>query len=221
MKILVVGDTHLPWTVWDLVQECAKEARRGKYDAIVQLGDFSDQHMWSRHAKYADSPSAELEWDQTEEAVKRFVSLFPKNIPMLILEGNHCRRIMMRATEAQVPRKLVRRMDEIFDLPDNVVWHLDSKPLILDGVRYIHGDELGGNAWQKAQRMGVSIMQGHDHQGYVHYVNTFDHRIWGASAGCMMDAHSIAARYAAKNAMRCWLGWAVVEDSVPRLVPYG
>lgn len=212
MKVLVIGDTHLPWVNWDCVAECAKFAKWYKPDVIVQLGDLVDQHRWSRHMLYADSPSAEVEWNMTEESVRRFLGFFPSRTPFRILEGNHCRRYMIRATEAHIPKKLIKAMHEIFRTRREVEWHLDTKPLVIDGTSYIHGDEMGGGIGARSRRLGNSLVFGHLHQAFIIHTNSFNKSIFEFCAGCMMDGSSIAARYAAKNPMTCSLGWGTVED---------
>lgn len=216
---MVLGDTHLPWINWQAIEHAADHARSYKPDCIVQVGDLIDGYNWSMYKKAIDSPNAAAEWDQTELAVNNLRNKFKKDIQWHILEGNHCRRYMMRATEVNIPRKLIRSLDEIFPY-DNFKWHVEPRPLVLDGVSFIHGDEMAGNAWQKAQRMGQNLCQGHDHLGYLQYIQTFKHRIFGMSVGTLMDTESIVGRYAAKNCMRSWIGHATITDGVPQLHPF-
>lgn len=219
MRILVLGDTHFPFTNWDAITECAAFAKSYKPDLVIQVGDFIDAYNWSQYKRSADSPSAHDEWQSTLADIAKFQKLF-KSFPMIILEGNHCRRIMMRANESNLPRQLIRNLNEIFPF-ENFTWHMSPSPLIRDNIQFIHGDELLGNAWQKAQRSGMSVVQGHDHIAYLQYINTFHKQIFGMSVGAFLDPNSIAGRYAAKNIMRMWTGFATVTDGVPALHPFG
>ena len=76
---------------------------------------------------------------------------------------------------------------------------------------------MAGNAIQKAGKLGMSLVQGHDHMAYMSYINTFYKQIFGMSVGCMMNPTSIAARYAAKNPMKMWSGWATITNGEPQL----
>jgi len=124
----------------------------------------------------------------------------------------------MRACEANLPRKLVKTLSELFPY-DNVHWHMNPEPFVLDNVAFIHGDEMAGNVVQKTKTLGHSLVQGHTHQASLHYVNTFKHQIFGMEVGCLIDGASIAGRYAAKNPMRMWTGVATITDGVPALRP--
>lgn len=219
MKVLVLGDVHLPFTNWDCVEAAAEFAKDYKPDLIIQVGDLIDQYNWSLFRKSPDAPSAAQEFEQTVECFHRLMGMFPKKVPWRVLEGNHCRRHMLRAFDCNLPKQLIKSLDDVL-VDERVVWHLSTDPLVADKVTYIHGDEMGGNAWQKAQRMGTCLVQGHDHLGYLQYINTFKSRVFGMSVGTLMDSTSIAGRYAAKNPMKCFLGWATVEDGTPHLYPW-
>lgn len=222
MKVkIILGDIHGPYED----QACLKEAQ-GHYKfykrqksvdvSVIQVGDIIDGKAWSRYPKNPDDENPQLEWDKTEESMEFVQSLFPE---MTILIGNHDVRPMKKALEAGTPKQLIKSIDQIFDY-EGWHWHLSNVPYEEDGVCFIHGDELAGNAWQKAQKMGKSVVQGHDHQGYLHYINTFGKSIFGMSVGCMIDEKAIAFRYAAKNPFRCWKGFGLMVDGVPSLVPY-
>jgi len=214
-RIMVLGDLHLPYTLWPAVEAAALFARQYKPDLIIQVGDLIDGKAWSRYPKDPDD-CPQTEWDATEIAVHRLHKLFPE---MVILSGNHDRRIMHKAAEASIPSQLVKTLEEIFPYKQ-WIWHVGGKPFQIHDTVFIHGDETLGNAWQKAQRMGKNVVQGHDHQAYLNYINTFDTSVYGMSVGTFLDGKSAAARYAARNPFRCWLGWATITNGVPALHPY-
>ncbi len=218
MRIMALGDTHFPFTRWDALEAAADFAKSYKPDLIIQVGDFIDAHNWSKWTSPTDAPNSHDEWNLTIESVGKFQHMFRK-WPVVILEGNHCRRAMMRATESKIPKQLIKTMDEMFTF-DNFTWHMSHRPFMRDGVYYIHGDEMGGNAYQKAQRAGHSIVQGHDHAAYLHFINTFERQIFGMSIGAFLDPSSVAGRYAAKNLMKMWCGWSTITDSKPHLYSF-
>lgn len=216
MRILALGDMHFPWIDFKVLMAAHEFAKDYKPDLVIQVGDIVDQKAWSRYPKDVDDPSPHEEWMMAEDGLHALHRLFPK---MIILEGNHCRRIMCRALEAGIPKKLIKTLDQVFDFPD-WHWHMHPRPYVADGIAFIHGDEMAGNAYQKAGKLGMPLVQGHDHLGYLQFINTFDREIFGMSIGCMIDSESIAARYAAKNALRTWQGWATITDGEPHLHRY-
>lgn len=216
MKILVLGDTHFPWVDYACLHAAYRFAQKYQPDIVIQVGDLVDQKAWSVHPKDPADPSPAEEWQMTVEGLTYLHKLFPK---MTILEGNHCRRIMCRALEAKIPKQLIKTMSDIFNFED-WTWHLDVKPLIVDKIVFIHGDEMPGRAHQKASRIGQSLVQGHDHMAYLEFINTYGFEIFGMSAGSMLDRESLAARYAAKNLCRSWTGWATVTHGEPALHRY-
>jgi len=215
MRILIIPDSHLPCADWIALQAIYKFNKKFKADIIIQLGDLIDAKAWSRWPKDPDDDSAQLEWDKTEAAVLKFAKLFPK---MTIILGNHDRRPMAKALEVGLPKQLVRRLDEVFNVP-GWNWHLDNKPLVVDGVVFIHGDEMGGTVSQKASRLGVSVVQGHTHKASLTYINTFQKQLFAMECGHVADTETSAFRYSAKNPMTSWKGFATIEDGVPRLHP--
>lgn len=220
VKVLALGDLHLPWIDWRAVGAVARFALAYKPDIIVQVGDFIDAQAWSKHPKYTDALGADHEWAQVQKAAKRLHEMLPDDVRMYIIEGNHDRRHKMRALEATIPSQLVKPLSSMFPYA-NWQWWVQQRPLTLDGVDYVHGDELGGNAHQKASRCGRSIVQGHLHtDAGVKYIQSFHRRTFGLDIGTLMDVKSIAARYAHKKLLRSWIGWATVEDGVPHLHPY-
>lgn len=219
MKILALGDLHLPWIDWRAMAVVAKFAERYQPDLIVQVGDFIDAQAWSRHPKNTDAPPADDEWDQVVAAAKKLHAILPA-VPLYIIEGNHDRRHKMRALDAMIPSQLVRPLSSMFPY-ENWTWHVKQQPLTFDGVDYIHGDELNGNAHQKASRCGRSIVQGHLHSDAgIKYISAFGRETFGCDIGTLMDLRSIAARYANKRLIRSWIGWATIEDGTPHLHPY-
>jgi len=131
--------------------------------------------------------------------------------------GN-CLRVYKKINEAMVPKQFIKRFDQLIDVP-GWKWHFDPKPLTIDDILFIHGDELAGDVAAKARRLGKSVVQGHTHQGHVHHIRTFQHEIFAMDVGCMMDPMGKGARYAARNPNTCFIGFGVILDGVPHLIP--
>lgn len=219
-RILFIPDTHLPFIDWDALAFVSEFARSYKPTRIVQLGDLIDAINWSKFLKAPDSPNAEAEWCMTESAVRAFHSKFRKDIPWTIIEGNHCRRYLMRACEANIPKQLVKTLEQMFPF-ENWQWHMSPQPYMVNkNTMAIHGDEFGGSPIQKARISGLNVFQGHIHSGSLEYVNQGHRQIFAVSCGALLDKDSIAARYSAKHINKSWLGCATLTDGVPQLHPY-
>jgi hypothetical protein len=214
-----LGDVHLPFTRWDVLEAAAKDCKAYKPDLIVQIGDLLDQYNWSLYKRATYAPNAEEEWHNTEQDIHHFHKLFGDKVPMEIVMGNHDLRLMLRCMEANLPRKLIRQLDELFPF-DNWNWRVEQKPLIRDGVLFCHGDETGGDAFEKAQVLGTNVIQGHDHKGYLRYASPLEINRFGMSVGCFIDNKSVAAAYARRNFKKGFLGWATCTDGVPQLFPF-
>lgn len=221
MRVLVLGDIHLPWPNWYALQAAAKFAEGYQPDMIVQVGDFVDNYNWSRYPKAPDAPSASEEWYEIEKACERFDRLFP-GVPIAIVEGNHDRRLHLRAFDANIPEQLLKPYSQLFPY-DNWYFHIEApEPLVVDGVNYVHGDEGGGQAVTKSRKMGEHVVQGHLHKiARIEWTTTHMKRFFGMDVGCLLDQKAICARYGRKALLQSWIGWATVTDGrVPELHPY-
>jgi predicted phosphodiesterase len=216
----VLGDMHAPWIDFEAVEEIAQEIKlakkRGDDVTVVQVGDITDQRMWSKYGKGPDDEHAQLEWDKAEAAMERLYELIPE---MHIILGNHDIRVLKKATEAQVPRQLIKTLDEYFNF-DGWIWHLGNHPLEINGVSYIHGDEFAIPTPESAAlKLGTSVCYGHTHQAKLAYVVSFKRKLFSMNVGWLGDETASAFNYAAKNAFRCWKGYGVIIDGVPHLIP--
>ncbi len=220
MKVLVLGDPHLPAPDWDLLKEAHEFNRTFRANRIVCVGDLTDQKTWSKYGRDTDDVGNDEEWELTIGATRRFIKLFPR---MDVIIGNHDIRYFKAANLAGVPSKLVKSLSEALPAPGWRWYDTSRGPLMLDGVGYIHGDEQSGSALAKASFVGHPIVQGHDHKGILEYSQP-PHRkgpLWGMSSGCTADLAGPGMRYAKKMLRKAFSCFAVVEDGVPRIYPKG
>lgn len=219
--IICLPDQHLPWPDWNAIKEVSKVyhhyKRQKKRVCVVNLGDIIDAKAWSRFPKDNDDLSAQLEWDQVIVAMEKLHKLLPEQ---QLLLGNHDRRLVVKALEANLPRQLVKGLDDLFPY-NGWKWHTHSKPLVIDDIIFMHGDEMAGTVAQKANKLGKSVVQGHTHKGSLTYTNTFTHNVFGMECGWIGDENGMGARYASKHPVLCFKGFAVIENGAPRLIPLG
>lgn len=220
MRILVLGDPHLPAPDWALLWEAARFNRKYRAHKVVCAGDLTDQKTWSRFGRDSDDPGNDEEWANTLKAARRFERLFPK---MEIIIGNHDIRYFKAASLVGIPSQLVRTLKEALPI-EGWSWHDTSRgPLLIDGVGYVHGDEESGGALVKACFLGYPIVQGHDHKGLIAYAQAPQKKtpIWGMSVGCTADRSSQLMRYSAKRLKKAFSCFATVTDGIPQIYPKG
>jgi predicted phosphodiesterase len=220
-SILVLPDIHMPWPHWDALKQAKKWADKHKPELVVQLGDLTDQKIWSRWQHDVDDYSPSQEFDEAEKGLKLLHKWFPK---MVILRGNHDERIKLRAVEAGLPGKMFRDVDDVFAYP-GWEWISREDNLIVNTARgkilFQHGDEMGGTVAQKSRILGMSVIQGHTHKTSITYTQTPTGHFFGAEMGCLMDVKSKAARYAQANPVGSSIGFGVVKFGCPYFVAYG
>jgi len=220
MRILVLGDPHLPAPDWDLLEEAAAFNKTFKAHKVVCVGDLTDQKTWSKFGRDTSDCGNDEEWAKTEAAAKRLAKLFPR---MEIILGNHDLRHFKAANLAGVPSQLVKSVKDAIGIP-GWNWHDTSRgPLMLDGVGYIHGDEQNGSALVKSCFLGFPLVQGHDHKGVLEYAQPSQRKkpLWGMSAGCTADLDGPGMRYAKKMLRKAFTCFAVVENGIPHIYPKG
>ena len=218
-KILVIPDIHFPFSDWKAIKKIHAWKVKNRPDLIVFLGDVLDAKAWSRYPKDTDDLSAQAEFDAAEADMKKLHKLFPKAI---LLMGNHDVRAMSKALEVHLPKQLINSLQDVFAFK-GWVWHTHTKPLVINTpsgkVAFMHGDEIQGTPSQKASKLGMSVVHGHTHKASLSYVDTFTHQVYGMECGHVSDPDSKGMRYAVKNPVTSWLGFATIIDGVPALIP--
>lgn len=219
-RILVLPDIHAPWANMEALKYTQKWAKKHKPDLVIQLGDLTDQKIWSRWQADVDDFSPSQEFEEAERVLQRLHKMFPK---MLILRGNHDERIKAKAVEAGIPGRMFSDVDEVFNYK-GWEWLSRDKRLIVKTPRgrvlFQHGDEMGGNVAQKSRLLGMSYVQGHTHKTSITYTQNAKGHFFGAEFGCLMNVNSKAARYAQANPVGVSIGFGVIKNGVPYFVSY-
>lgn len=219
-KIQVLPDIHAPWVSWPALLQAKKWRDKHKPDLVVQLGDLSDQKIWSRWQSDVDDYSPSQEFTEAEKVLKKLHKWFPE---MVILRGNHDDRIKARAIEAGIPGNMFNDVNDVFDY-DGWLWMPRDKRLVVKTERgpilFQHGDEQGGSVAAKSRILGMSVVQGHTHKTSITYTQTDNGHFFGAEFGCLMDTASKAARYAQANPVGVSIGFGVIKHGCPYFVSY-
>lgn len=218
--IFVLGDMHLPYMDMYAISEIAEEIeiaqKRGDDVTVVQVGDILDQRAWSKYPKDGESEHAQLEWDKAEQCMATLHTLIPE---MHIIFGNHDERVAKRAADAQLPRQLIKTLDQYFNF-EGWKWHTSEHPLEIDGIYFVHGDTFPIPTPQSAAlRLGQSVCYGHTHQAHLSYVTTHKKRMFSMNVGWLGDERQSAFNYARKSPHKCWKGYGIIIDGIPHLIP--
>lgn len=216
MITLVIPDLHCPYQHADSWDFLADLQRKHKPDSVVCIGDEIDAHAFGRWARHPDADGPGKELAAAVSALQPLYKLFPC---VKVCRSNHTYRPWKQAAEAGLPPRLLKSERTVLEAPRGWQW---SDWWKINGVLYTHGDGFGGlhPACDAMQRHRCSVVIGHVHTAAgVVWSATRTDRLFGLSVGCLLDADSIAFRYAHLNPRRPVLGAGLLIDGVPQFIP--
>jgi len=215
-RILILGDIHTPFADMELIKQAAEFNKKFKADLVLCTGDMLDQKAFSKYPKDPEDDGPALEW---EKAVAQCLEIEKHFLEMVILGSNHDRRYMKKATEAGLPKIMIRTLKELIPI-HGWQWHLGPDPLVLNNnIACMHGDELQGAPIVKATKLGMNVIQGHTHQASLQYLQTFKKQLWAIDPGCMVDKKGAAFDYAASSLTKVFTGFGAIDNNVPMIIP--
>jgi len=216
MRVLAVGDIHIPAEHPGYLKFCWDIYEYWECDKVVLIGDVVDHHAISAHASEHDAATAADEYKLARDRIAEWQDYFPK---ALVCIGNHDIRVERMALSAGVPPQFIRSFKDTWETPN---WEWDFEHYI-DGVRYFHGTGMSGQ--QPALRAAIATMTstvcGHVHsQAGVAWSAApgpmkngkpqKGKSVFGLTTGCGVDISHPAARYGANMLRRPVLGCGVV-----------
>jgi hypothetical protein len=214
-KVLVIPDTHIPYSHPDYLLFLQYLKEKHKPDVALHLGDELDYHAISFHDSDSSLLSADMELDKAiielNEGLHR---LFPK---LYLLESNHGSLVYRKMRHHGVPVRVVRPLHDLYETP-LWEWHHDILLLTNLGPVYLcHGKAA---AYGKlAKEMGCSAIQGHYHGKFeITWHKTAMGTRFNAFGGCLVDDASMAMAYAKNNLPKPILGAIVIDElGIPSL----
>lgn len=214
MRVLAVGDLHLPHTRRGYLQFCRDISRQYKCDTVVMLGDVVDLHAVSYHEKHPDADGPTTEVLKAKAAVMEWYKAFPK---ATVVVGNHDRLLIRKAATGSVPELALKSFSEMWNTPN---WRWVNSTTI-DSVLYVHGDGCGGGihpAYNTMRKMAQSVVMGHHHTaaGFKFLCNS-DRRLFGMDVGCGLAWDAIQFLYQERNPCKPVIAVGTVIDNVPQL----
>lgn len=211
MRVLVIGDTHVPFEHKDYLNHCKQVYKTYKCNTVVHIGDVVDMHASSYHESDVDGMSAGDELTAAKRHLEAWYKAFPK---VDVIAGNHCRIVARKALTAGISKHWLRSFQDVLGIPN---WTFQHK-LTIDGVFYTHGE--GVTARTKLMRIGKSVVQGHRHtEGYVWYTNNSDRQLFGMQVGTGVDAEAYAFAYAKDQPDPVLSCGVVLEGKEAHIIP--
>lgn len=208
MKILILGDLHMPYHNKKALTETLYAVKHEKPDVVVQIGDLFDQYGFSRFLrKNIDLPQAEL-MSARSYAEDMWSGIKAKK--KLQILGNHDIRIIKRAQE---------RLPEAQDLVKNSVLELyrfkgvqtveDDRDLFEVGdVSFHHGflSKLGDHL----RYFGKNVVVGHSHVGGTVFEQRDGETLFELNAGYLADETTEPLRYRPTKTSKWTLGFGLI-----------
>lgn len=213
MRILIIPDTHAPYSHPDALDFLADLAKEIKPQEVVHLGDEADFHSFSTHPREPECYGPDDELRLAGEFIKDLGKLFPR---MKLCYSNHVARLQKAAARSNLPSRTLKPWRDIINAPRGWQWAAEWRNGL--GFRAFHGDGyLGKGAIEAAVvDSGSHVVFGHLHSiASVEYYRRAGWQHWGMCAGCLVDPDSPAMRYAGTHRKKPVLGAAAVVDGVP------
>lgn len=186
-RVLLIGDTHEPFTREGYLQFCVEMYNKWNCTKVVFAGDILDNHFSSYHETDPDGHAAGTELALAKEHVKMWHDTFP-NAKVCI--GNHDAIPNRKAMTAGISSRWIKTPEDVLETP---TWEF-GESFIIDGVLYNHG--TGRKARQRARQDMISVAQGHYHsESYVEWFVGKRDKIFALQVGCGMDDRSFASAY--------------------------
>jgi len=209
---LVIGDTHLPFTIDGYLEFCKDMSKQYKCTRIIHIGDVVDNHAASFHDSDPDGMGAGDELELAITKLKKWYKAFPEADVIL---GNHCEIVSRKIFGSGLPNRWQRSFAEVLEVPK---WKFSLKKEY-DGVVYSHG--LGVTARTTALRTGKSHVQGHRHsESYVHHHPRGKKSLFGMQVGTGINSDAYAFAYARnhpESAISC--GVVLNNGTLPIVLP--
>lgn len=214
--VLVIPDLHAPFQHRDALAFVEWVAGHWNPDTVVCLGDEADIHAISNHGSDPDGHSPGHELTLAVKALRPLYAMFPT---VKVCTSNHTARPYRRAFDCGLPKRVMKEYREFLEAPAG--WEWDDK-WIIDQVAYIHGEGYSGKEGALKAALGNArptvIGHLHTNAGILYQANA-ETILWGFNAGCLIDRHAYAMRYARHMPNKPTLGVGIVRKGVPFFIP--
>lgn len=208
-NILVIGDTHEPFTKKGYLEFCRSMQEKYNCGTVVHIGDLTDNHAVSYHEHNPDGKSPRDEFKLALDRCKRWYHTFP-NVKICI--GNHDALPFRKAFTAGLPSNWLKSYQEILESPKTWEWDFVHN---LNGVIFQHGTGMSGEmaAVNAARENRQSTVIGHLHTVCnTRFLASFKDLIFGVTVGCGIDHSAYAFAYGKEQTRKPVIACAVILD---------
>lgn len=213
-KVVIIGDTHFPYTNHEALKKVYEVVRIEKPDVIVQIGDLLDQYTFShfpRNANYTPQNDVTRGLECAKKFWKKLQTISPNSKCIQIL-GNHDVRMSKRIAERVPELEEFYSIKQLYRFEDVKVMKSDRDYFEYDGVVYCHG--WLSNSLSHAKYFNKPTVHGHRHRPTVET----DGKIWSMDVGHLANEKSIPMSYTASRFTKWRMAVGIVEDRKPHLI---
>lgn len=223
----MIPDLQIPYENEKALTFCAYLKKHYKIpdSNILNVGDEVDAMHGGLYDKDPNAEdSAVHEIKIAREKIKEWAAVFPE---MKLCISNHGLRWLKKATLAQIPSMLMRRYEDVFEMPKGWKWQEEWRfENLKHPFRMIHGMGYSGrNGHHNAVvDSGMSTCLGHLHShAGINYIKTMGQKqmLWGMNVGCLIDEDAVAFKYGKYNRQKPCLSAGLIfnQGSTPVLMP--
>lgn len=218
--VLVIPDIHAPYQHPDTIPFLKAVKRNYSIDRVINLGDETDKHAMSFHDSDPNLDSAGVELEKSKEFLHKLAKEFPV---MEFCHSNHGSLLFRKAKSHGIPVQYLKTYRDVL-FPEGGgegwSWHEAIKITLPNGDKVLFRHEPQGDVTQAAGHEGLNLVCGHLHGKFgITYAASSERLYWGMQVGCLIDNKSLAFAYGKNFKGKPIIGCAVIEDSIPKLIP--
>lgn len=216
-KILIIGDTHYPYTHQDAADFLIALNRKYNFDLVLHAGDEVDYHAISFHDHDPDLLSAGHELEAAISGLTPIYNEFPR---VILAESNHGSLVYRKGKHHGLPRQVLKSYKEILRAPDGWEWRPEIVVKLPNGHKFVLNHAYNSNVLLGSKKKGRSLVQGHLHTAFSIQKWANDDQIYfAAQTGCLIDDVSFAFAYNKTIIERPILGSMGIFNGEPKLFP--
>lgn len=216
-NILIIGDTHEPFSRDGYMKFCREQQEKFNAGTVVHIGDLTDNHAVSYHEKDPEGRSAGDEFNLALDRCHKWYETFPD---VSICIGNHDALPFRKAFTAGLPAHWLKSYQEMLDSPSTWKWDFTHE---INGIMFQHGTGLSGElaAINAARENRQPTVIGHLHTVMnTRFLASFKDLIFGMSVGCGIDHEKYAFAYGRQNTRKPVIACGVILDgTLPINIP--
>jgi predicted phosphodiesterase len=216
-KVVVVGDTHFPFTNGKALKEVLSIIKIERPTHVVQIGDLLDQYVFSNYSKSAKiAPHREitLGMEEAEKFWKDVQKATPKAKCIQLL-GNHDIRLAKRIRE-RIPELESAFSNLNYKFKGVTTSKSDRDYVVIDGVAYVHG--WLSKSIDHAKHFNMPTVHGHRHRPCIEVDRP---GLWSMDVGFLGDESYLPFQYTQSKLTKWTLASGIVENGHPRLLFLG